>query len=159
MSSPSKTSTGAKAKLVKLGMVNFSKYKKTQLINHFQALYNALKDRMTSGALKEIPPATIELLSHRNILNHKEKGVRILVAQIWCEIFRIVAPEKVPMTSKTLKSIFNISSFIQKTKPDTIHALITITIYNTKHTNNTKAHLHKSPKTQHFIFKKTISPK
>jgi hypothetical protein len=108
MSSPSKTSTGAKAKLVKLGMVNFSKYKKTQLINHFQALYNALKDRMTSGALKEIPPATIELLSHRNILNHKEKGVRILVAQIWCEIFRIVAPEKVPMTSKTLKSIFSV---------------------------------------------------
>ena len=89
-------------------MVNFSKYKKTQLINHFQALYNALKDRMTSGALKEIPPATIELLSHRNILNHKEKGVRILVAQIWCEIFRIVAPEKVPMTSKTLKSIFSV---------------------------------------------------
>ena len=45
---------------------------------------------------------------------------------------------------KIMKNIFTISSYIQKTTPDPMHAL-KITIYNTQHTNNTNIHLQTNP--------------
>ena len=51
--------------------------------------------------------------------------------------------------SKMSNSIFKISSYIQKKTQNPINAF-KITIYNTKHTNNTKTHLNKSQTLEHI---------
>ena len=58
------------------------------------------------------------------------------------------------MFQKMCKSIFKICSYIQKMTPNPINAF-KITIYNTKHTNNTQIHFEKSKNSKNpTIFKK-----